>query len=316
MSPEISTHSGLRRPDIYVGVVHGMEHVERLRELLTKAVEKACDSNMGIVFSGGIDSTIVAILASEFSNVTAYSCGIPGSHDMEYANGARNLGFEIKAIEFTPKQIENSLTSIVSTIGTNPVKVSVAVPFHFASRPAGEDGLTTMLCGQGADELFGGYNRYLEPLPYYAKAEGMMKEDTENIPTEQLNNDIAICRENGIELRAPFLDEEFKNYVMEIPIESKIHEIKNSGEFTCIDEVGDRKFIRKYVLRLLAKELGVPGPILNRRKKAAQYGSGSWKTIQRLARGGGFKEEAGKAGRNDYTKLFLESLRPQPRAPL
>ena len=293
-----------------------MEHVERLRELLTKAVEKSCDSDTGIIFSGGIDSTIVAMLASKFSKVTAYACGIPGSHDLEYAMDAKDLGFDVKAIEMTPEKIENSLDSIVSTIGTNPVKVSVAVPFHFASKEAKEDGLTTMLCGQGADELFGGYNRYLEPLPDYVKAGEMMKKDIGNIRAEQLNNDIVICRENGIELRAPFLDEEFKNYVMEIPIESKIHEIKNSEEFTCIDEVDDRKFIRKYVLRLLAKELGVPGPILNRRKKAAQYGSGSWKTIQRLARGGGFKEEAGKAGRKDYTKLFLESLRPQPRAPL
>ena len=293
-----------------------MEHVERLRELLTGAVEKACDSNIGIVFSGGVDSTVIAMLASKFSKVTSYACGIPGFHDLEYAEGARDMGFEITAIEMTPEKIKNSLASIVSTIGTNPVKVSVAVPFHFASKQAGEDGLTTMLCGQGADELFGGYNRYLEPLPDYAKVGGMMKKDIENIHGEQLNNDIAICRENGIELRAPFLDDEFKNYSMNIPMDLKIHEIKNSGEFTCIDEVDDRKFIRKYILRLLGKETGVPLPILNRRKKAAQYGSGSWKTIQKLARDNGFKEEARKAGRKDYTKMFLESLKSQPHEPL
>jgi len=293
-----------------------MEHVERLRELLTKAVEESCDSDTGVIFSGGIDSTIVAILASEFSSVTAYACGIPGSHDPEYVRDAKDLGFEIKAIELTPEKIENSLASIVSAINdTNPVKVSVAAPFHFASKQAGEDGLTTMLCGQGADELFGGYNRYLEPLPDYARAREMMKKDIENIHEEQLNNDIAICRENGIELRAPFLDDEFKNYSMNIPMDLKIHEVKNSNEFECIDEVDDRKFIRKYVLRLLGKELGVPSPILNRRKKAAQYGSGSWKTIQRLARDNGFKEKARKAGRKDYTKMFLESLKSQPPEP-
>ena len=293
-----------------------MEHIKRLRELLTKAIEKSCDSDIGIVFSGGLDSTIVAILALEFSGVKAYACGIPGSHDLEYARDAKELGFDVKAIELTPEKIENSLTSIISTIGTNPVKVSVAVPFHFASKEANEDGLTTMLCGQGADELFGGYNRYLEPLPDHAKVREMMKKDIGNIHAEQLNNDIAICRENGIELRAPFLDEEFKNYSMNIPIDLKIHEVKNSNEFECIDTVNDKKFVRKYALRLLGKELGVPSSILNRKKKAAQYGSGSWKTIQRLARGGGFKEEAGKAGRKDYTKLFLESLKSQPREPL
>lgn len=293
-----------------------MEHVERLRELLTKAVEKSCDSDIGIVFSGGVDSTIVAVLASEFSNAKAYSCGIPGSHDPEYAEEARDLGFDVKNIELTPEKIENSLASIVSTIGTNPVKVSVAVPFYFASKQAREDGLGIMLCGQGADELFGGYNRYLELLPDYAKVGEIMRKDIENIHTEQLNNDIAICRENGIELRTPFMDEEFKNYSMNIPIDLKIHEVKNSNEFECIDTVNDKKFIRKYILRLLGKELGVPSPILNRRKKAAQYGSGSWKTIQKLARDRGFKEEARKAGRKDYTKLFLGSLRSQPHESL
>jgi len=288
-----------------------MEHIGRLRELLTRAVEKSCDSDTGVIFSAGIDSTMAAMLASEFSNVTAYSCGIAGSHDLEYVEKTKDLGFDVKNIELTPEKIENSLAPIVSTINdTNPVKVSVAVPFHFASKEAREDGLTIMLCGQGADELFGGYNRYLEPLPDYAKVEGMMKTDVENIHEEQLNNDIAICRENGIELRAPFLDDEFKNYAMEIPIELKIHEVKNSEEFTCID---DEKYIRKYILRLLGKEMGVPSSILNRRKKAAQYGSGSWKVIQKLARENGFKEKAMKEGRKDYTKMWLSSLRTQTR---
>lgn len=286
-----------------------MTHIERLKELLSKAVEKACEPELGVVFSGGIDSTIIALLASEFSRVTAYSCGIKGSPDLEYVDKCRNLNFEVRVIELDPKKIEQPLVKIIQAINdTNPVKVSVEVPFYFASRKAREDGLSVMLCGQGGDELFGGYNRYLSPLPDYKEAEEMMKRDVENIYIEQINKDIAVCKENAIELRAPYMDEEFKNYAMEIPMELKIHEVKNSPEFSCVDIVDGKRFIRKYILRKLGRELGIQDFILNRKKKAVQYGSRTWKVLERLARQKGYKKKARKAGRRDYVRFFLESL--------
>ncbi len=299
---------------------------EKKKELLEMAVEKSCKSEpeIGVVFSAGIDSTIMAMLASKFSRVTAYSCGVvrheqinsgnvsrqmPAvSPDLEYVDKCRNLNFEIKTIELDPEKIEMSLAKIIHVINdTNPVKVSVEIPFYFASKKAKEDGLDVMLCGQGADEMFGGYNKYLSPLPDYPVVCEMMKKDVENIYTEQINKDMAVCKANGIELRAPYMDEEFKNYVLGISTELKLHEVKNSEEFGCVDVVDDRRFIRKYILRILGKEVGVPDPVLNRRKKAAQYGSGTWKVLDRIARKEGFKEKARKAGRTDYVRFFLES---------
>lgn len=286
-----------------------MTHIEKLKELLTNAVEKTCDSDIGVVFSGGIDSTIIAMLAAEFSRVTAYSCGIRGSPDLEYVRDCTDLGFDIRIIELNDDDIEQSLSRIISSINdTNPVKVSVEIPFYFASKKAREDGLTVMLCGQGSDELFGGYFRYLDFIKGgYEELKGMIQRDVENIYAEQLNKDIAVCKANDIELRAPYLDEEFKNYAMEIPVELKLYEVKNSPEFSCVDIVNDKRFIRKNILRKLGREIGVPDFILNRKKKAVQYGSGTWKVLDRIARKKGFKGKARKAGRKDYVRMWLES---------
>ena len=289
-----------------------MTHINRLNELLSKAVEKTCDSDIGVVFSGGIDSTIIAMLAAKFSRVTAYSCGIKGSPDLEYVDKCRNLNLEVRIIELDPEKIERSLVKIIQAINdTNPVKVSVEIPFYFASKKAREDGLGVMLCGQGGDELFGGYYRYVECMARtgYNEVEKMIQRDVENIYAEQLNKDIAVCKTNDIELRAPYMDEEFKNYAMEIPVELKLHEVKNSPEFSCIDIVNDKRFIRKYILRKLGGEIEVPDFILNRKKKAVQYGSGTWKVLDRIARKKGFKGEARKAGRKDYVRMFLESYK-------
>ena len=284
--------------------------IDRLKELLSKAVEKTCDSDIGVVFSGGIDSTIIAVLASKFSRVTAYICGIKDSPDLEYVSRCENLNFDIRIIELYPEKIERSLAKIIRAINdTNPVKVSVEIPFYFASKRAREDNLSVMLCGQGGDELFGGYNRYLSFLPDYRRVEEIMERDVENIYIEQINKDISVCKENGIELRAPYMDEEFKNYAMEIPPRLKIHEVKNSPEFSCVDIIDGKRFIRKYILRKLGRELGIPDSILNRKKKAVQYGSGTWKVLERLARQKGYKKKARKAGRRDYVRMWLESIR-------
>ncbi len=272
-------------------------------------MEETCESEIGVVFSGGIDSTLIAMLAARFSRVTAYCCGIAKSPDLGYVDECRNLDLKIKVIELDPGEIERSLVGIIQAIDDiNPVKVSVEIPFYFASKKAKEDGLSAMLCGQGADELFGGYNRYLSLLPDYDAVGRMMREDVGNIYAQQISKDIAVCKVNGVELRTPYMDEEFTDYVLEIPVELKLHEVKNSPEFSCVDTVDGGRFIRKYILRKLGEEVGVPDAILNRRKKAAQYGSGTWKVFDKIARQRGFKEKARKAGRKDYVGMWLSSI--------
>ena len=205
------------------------------------------------------------------------------------------------------------MPDLIKIIGTTePLKVSVGVPLYFAARKAKKDGLSVMLSGQGGDELFGGYNRYLALAAKDRSAlKAAMQKDVDNAYIDNLDRDIAICKAFGIGLSFPYMDEAFGKCAEGIPTELKVYELdgKTKEEFECVDEVeGGKKFIRKYLLRHLAADIGLPKYILDRKKKAAQYGSESQKLIEKLAKKNGFKKKAADSGRTDYVRMYLESL--------
>jgi len=278
-------------------------------------VEECCSgSEVGLVFSAGIDSTLIGVLASKYCRLQAYSVGIKGSHDLDYARKiAGELLFKVNIVEVSEQEIERELPRIVKVVKTaSPLDISVAIPFYFASKQAGKDGLKIVLCGQGADELFGGYNRYIELLAKgtYEQLEELMKKDLKELPKSNLERDIRVCKSNGVKLEIPFLNKKFVEFVQEIPVQLKVKEVSDleKADYDCIDEIGDMKFIRKYILRKIAEKAGVPKAVIHREKKAAQYGSGSQKTLEKLARKNNYKKKAMNAGRKDFTQMYLQSM--------
>ena len=131
---------------------------------------------------------------------------------------------------------------------------------------ATEDGQKIAISGQGADELFGGYNRYLKSYE-----EGNLaleiREDISNMYHANLERDDACAMLNSMELRLPFLDESLVEYAINLPDKNKI-----SGK-------GD--VLRKNVLRKLAFNEGLDTEIAYRPKKAAQYGTGIDKILRK-----------------------------------
>ncbi|MBM3309868.1 MAG: asparagine synthase [Candidatus Altiarchaeales archaeon] len=291
------------------------DFVEKSLRLLEKAVEECCsEGKVGLVFSAGIDSTLVGVLASKYCKIEAYAVGIKGSHDLDYARKvAGELPFKVNLIEVSEREIERELPNIVKiTESASPLDISVAIPFYFASRQAGKNGIKTMLCGQGADELFGGYNRYIELLAEgtYEQLEELMAKDLKELPKSNLDRDKKVCKASGVKLEIPFLKKKFVGFAQEIPVQLKVKEVSQleKVDYDCVDEINGMKFIRKYILRKIAVQAGVPAIVIHRGKKAAQYGSGSQKTLEKLAKENDFKKKATTAGRKDYTKMYLESM--------
>lgn len=282
--------------------------IKKLKELLERAVKESCsEEKTGVIFSGGLDSSIIGILAKNYSEIIAYTVGSEGSVDLEFVENLKDkneVNFEIKTKRIAQEEVEKNLPKILSIVkDTNPTQVSCAIPIYFASEEAKKDGLKVILTGQGGDELFGGYNRYLNCLENEKELTKILKKDVENSYEDNLNRDIEVCRSNGIKLKIPYLEKDFKNFALEVPIGLKIRKIKESEEvpYSCVDEVNEKKVIRKYILREVAKEIEVPEVILNRKKKALQYGSGSLKILKKIAKGRGFR------GRS-YIVKYLESL--------
>lgn len=268
-----------------------MEEISILRKLLEDSVKNSCSSRTGIVFSGGVDSTLIALIAGKFSEVTAYAVGGKNSEDLVFARRFADLNLlPVKIREISAHEIEENFSKVEKILKENNLKqnelnFTTSFPVYLASEAASEDGITLMLSGQGGDELFGGYSRYLR-MNNEEKISSMSK-DAKNAYEDNLKRDILMCKSHNIELKFPYLDDKFSGYALSLPLDLRIKEVTDDKEavkefIECIDEFGERKYIRKYALRKLAEESGVPEFIAKRKKRAMQYGSESQKLLRKL----------------------------------
>ena len=242
-----------------------------IKELLISSVEKRVKglSNVGIIFSGGVDSTIIAKLAADQGvDATLYTVGHESSSDINFAKKTAaymHLPLKIKTLEV--EDVKKYTGLVLNAIEEfNIMKLGVGMPAYVASEMASSDNIKVVLSGQGADEIFAGYHRYIKS---YADNGEMVKEDliddVKNLYHVNLQRDDAVTMANGVELRVPYLDLEFVDKSLKIPIKYKL----DNGE----------ENLRKCILREIASDIGVSSEIVRRPKKAAQYGSGIHKIL-------------------------------------
>ena len=266
--------------------VNGMKSaIKMYKKALYSSVKKRVEDleKVGIIFSGGIDSVLIAKVAKDLGvpELCCYTAGRVGSHDLKYANEvAEKLGLNIKSKTLTVDYIESVIPRIIDVIeDTNAGQVEVAIPVYAAVELAHKDGLKVMLSGQGADELFGGY-------PWYSKIVGSkgydefhkcMLKDLLYLYKESFEREDKITMAHSIESRIPFLDPQVIRVAMRIDPKLKIFD-------------GDDIF-GKQVHRQLAEEIGIPRNISFRPKEAAQHGSGIHEVINNIAKTKGFTQE-------------------------
>ncbi|PKL66618.1 MAG: asparagine synthase (glutamine-hydrolyzing) [Methanobacteriales archaeon HGW-Methanobacteriales-1] len=268
---ESSNHliDSLKGPDLKEYSLKSLKN--ELKNVLEKSVDKRIQGldKVGLVFSGGVDSTILAsILKNRDIETTLYTVGTKNSSDFQFANrAAEYYDLKLKTFEINEKIIKNSLRPVLEAIEEfNVMKIGVALPIFLAAKMASADKLKVVLSGQGADELFGGYHRYLKDYSNYGEGtQEVLKQDIKNIYHVNLQRDDAATMAHGVELRVPFLDKEVIKTAFRIPIKYKIQSESDK--------------LRKHILREVAGEMGVPDFIENRPKKAAQYGSGVHKIL-------------------------------------
>jgi asparagine synthase (glutamine-hydrolysing) len=239
---------------------------------------------IGIVFSGGIDSVIVAYLAKQMApEVICYTSGIKDSSDiLNSLDIAEKLDLKLEVEQMTEGDVENTIPKIINIIeDDNMGQVEVAIPIYGAVKLAHEQGIRVMLTGQGADELFGGYSWYSKIVKKhgYEKIQGYLIEDIKLLYKETLEREDKITMSQSIELREPFLDTNLIDTVLRI--DPRLN-IQNNGNN--YDNLGKR------VHRKLAEKLGIPKEIAYRIKEAAQHGSGIHNTLNALAIKNGFTE--------------------------
>lgn len=258
---------------IYEKVFEG--DVSKIDKLLRLSVSKRIEGldSVGVIFSGGVDSSYLALLLGEISQniplkVKLYAVGVEGSKDLEAAKYAsKSLNLDLEICEVTEELIREALPDVVKAIGDdNLMKVGVGLTTYFATKMVARDGINVAISGQGADELFGGYKRYLKSF-VDGTLNMELREDISNMYHVNLERDDACSMLNSVELRLPFLDEKLVELVLNIPDNKKIVSMHDD--------------MRKSFLRKLAFEEGLAYDIAYRPKKAAQYGTGIDKILRK-----------------------------------
>ncbi|MFD0598382.1 asparagine synthase (glutamine-hydrolyzing) [Catellatospora coxensis] len=141
---------------------------EQIAETLRDSVRMHLRSDVpvGAFLSSGIDSTAIVALAREVHpDLKTFTVGfdIAGYSETEVAReSAELLGVRSTATTVTAEEVMAALPRIVWHLD-DPVADPSLVPLYFLARTAARD-VTVVLSGEGADELFGGYTIYREPL--------------------------------------------------------------------------------------------------------------------------------------------------------
>lgn len=144
------------------------EYEKQIRDCLVDSVEKhmRADVPIGAFLSGGIDSAIIVSLAKQFnSQLETFSVGFgqEGYSELDVAEmtaaqlGVKNTSYVIDPVEFM-QEFPHFVWSM-----DDPLADPAAIPQYFVAREARKK-VKVALTGEGADEFFGGYRMYHEPL--------------------------------------------------------------------------------------------------------------------------------------------------------
>ena len=251
-----------------VGAFRGC--LEEAGKSLAEAVDQAVRlrtagmKRVAVAFSGGLDSSVVALCAGRRTKVLAVTVASKGSVDSRGASQmAELLGAEHVLEEVDQRAVRGELRMLDLPFEPSPMDRSLWCVYSMAARVAAEGGADVILLGQLADELFGGYRKYQVALAREGPgaAASMMREGVlESASRGFVRDEAACCR--WLEPRFPFADGRVLRLAKSFPMEFKVS----------ADE-------RKAVLREAARQLGVPEAICAAPKKAAQYSSGVQKLV-------------------------------------
>lgn len=208
--------------------VHNEEDALRvIHDSVQDAVRKRLMSDvpLGVSLSGGLDSSIVSLIASQDTpGLHSFVVGVEGGEDLEASRlMANTLGTQHHEYIYNEQDMLDVLPEVVYYLESfDPALVRSAIPNFMLAKMASEY-VKVMLTGEGADELYAGYSY----LRRYDSPESLQKEliyITEALHNTNLQRGDRMSMAHGLEARVPFLDVDSVAMALSLPSEWKLQE--------------------------------------------------------------------------------------------
>ena len=239
-----------------------------LDEMENAVKETVTDKKIGVAFSGGVDSTLLAKLVKDMGHdIHLLTIGFQDSHDINFAKEVNQiLNFPHSISEIDPEKFKEVSQKINQTIKSDNLSWNEnSIAFYYVAELAQKNGLKTVVTANGIDELFCGYNSYREAIEKGEDEVVKMMNDKLKNEKEMMVAINAVTAEFGVTMIQPFLLPNFIEYAKKIPVSEKIH--------------GPDDMQRKHPIRELAMDYGIPEVAAQKQKKALQYGSQIHKSL-------------------------------------
>jgi asparagine synthase (glutamine-hydrolysing) len=213
------------------------EAEQHVGELLAEAVVKRlmADVPVGVSLSGGLDSSIVTLLAKQglaqqgIDELHSFAVGVEGSEDLAAAREvAAYLGTQHHARVYTLDEMLAVLPDVLHYLEScDPALVRSAIPNYFLAELAA-DHVKVMLTGEGADELYAGYD-YLHSFDQAGQLQREMEYIVGALHNTNLQRADRMSMRFGLEARVPFLDVNSIAYALALPATWKMARVGAGG---------------------------------------------------------------------------------------
>jgi len=216
-----------------------------------------CNSKC-ISLSGGLDSSILACLLYEknISAICIISEESPGNDLIFSQIIAKKFSIPIKIKMVNIDELLSAVNETIKILKVfNDIEIRNAVVMYLSLQAAKKNGFLSVITGDGADELFAGYNFWLKMNNNEVQNDLKRIRKIMHFPTQQIGKKL------GIKVESPFLSEKVMNFAKSLPLDYKINKRKG-------------KKYGKWILRRTF-EKKIPNSIVWRKKSAMQDGAGT-----------------------------------------
>ncbi len=229
---------------------------EQCMRILTNAVNE-CKSDW-IALSGGLDSSILAHLRKDQKpqTMTIITKDFLGT-DLTFAQIiAKHLGLTLSLIQVSMEEVLDSINETIKILGNyNDIEIRNSIVPYIYLTTLKKKGVDSVITGDGADEVFAGYNFLLK------KSDEEIGEELKRIKKIMHFPSKDIARSLNMKVETPFLNEELIKFSDDIEISKKIN-AKDGEKFG------------KWILRETFEKY-LPNNITWREKSPMQDGSGT-----------------------------------------